>query len=92
MLIYGTNGTHLKSMQSTTATCPNCGTKGSLLFSIFGQYAHVYWIPLFPIGKKGGMKCQNCHAELENNALSGELNFFSLSLDKFIGLKFKFLY
>ncbi len=59
MIIYGSRATHLKSAQSTT-TCPSCNTKGSVILSVFGKYAHIFWIPLFPIGKKGISQCQHC--------------------------------
>lgn len=60
MIIYGSSAAHLKSVQSKTATCPGCKTKGSLVFSIFSRHAHVFWIPLFPFGKTGACQCPLC--------------------------------
>lgn len=60
MIIYGSSSVHLKSAQSKTAVCPGCNTKGSLVFSVYSQHAHIYWIPLFPFGKTGGAQCPLC--------------------------------
>jgi hypothetical protein len=60
MIIYGSRAAHLKSAQSKTAVCPGCNTKGSLVFSVYSRHAHIYWIPLFPFGKTGGVECRLC--------------------------------
>lgn len=60
MIIYGTNSVHLKTEQSRTAVCPQCQAKGALSFSVFSRHAHIFWIPLFPIGKVGGCQCKEC--------------------------------
>ena len=65
MIIYGSKAVHLKTVQSKTATCPSCGTQGSLTISVFRRHAHIFWIPLFPIGKKGVSQCQHCKNVLE---------------------------
>ena len=60
MIIYGSKVAHLKSEQSRRATCESCSTKGSIVFSVFSKHAHIFWIPLFPVGKKGVSECQHC--------------------------------
>jgi len=69
MIIYGSKAVHLQSEQSQTATCPSCGTKGSLLLSVFRRHAHVFWIPMFPIGKIGGSQCLHCQNTLKPKAM-----------------------
>ena len=69
MIIYGSKAVHLKTAQSKTATCPSCGTQGSLTISVFRKHAHVFWIPLFPIGKKGVSQCQHCKNILETKEM-----------------------
>lgn len=73
MIVYGTKAVHLHSEQSPTASCPSCGTKGSLVFSVFRKHAHVFWIPFFPIGKKVISQCQHCKNLLEGKEMSEEL-------------------
>ena len=60
MIIYGSKAVHLVSAQPTSITCPSCGTPGSLIISTFRRHAHIFWIPLFPIGKTGVSQCQHC--------------------------------
>lgn len=70
MIIYGRRGTHLKSGRLSHVTCPQCGTTGSMTGSVFGQYAHIFWIPLFPIGKTGGTQCQHCKQVLKEKEMT----------------------
>lgn len=69
MIIYGSKAVHLNSAQLTTTTCPSCNTQGSITASVFRRHAHIFWIPLFPIGKKGGTECQHCKQVLEPSAM-----------------------
>ncbi len=73
MIIYGSRAVHLKSAQLTAATCPSCKTKGSLILSLFRKHAHIFWIPLFPIGKKGFSKCQHCKHVLEDKEMPASI-------------------
>lgn len=69
MIIYGSKAVHLKSKESKTTTCPNCGTKGSVILSVYRRHAHIFWIPLFPIGKKGVSQCQHCKNVLKTKEM-----------------------
>lgn len=69
MIIYGSRAVHLKSAESKLAICPSCKTQGSLIFSVFRKHVHVFWIPLFPIGKKGVSQCQHCKSTLETKEM-----------------------
>lgn len=69
MIIYGSRAVHLKTKQSKTAICPSCGTQGSLVFSVYRKHAHIFWIPLFPIGKKGASQCQHCKNVLKSKEM-----------------------
>lgn len=69
MVIYGSKAVHLKSAQSKTATCPSCGTQGSIVLSVYRKHAHIFWIPLFPIGKKGVSECKHCKNVLKSNEM-----------------------
>ncbi len=69
MIIYGTKAVHLKSEQSKTITCPNCETVGSVIVRVYRRHAHIFWIPLFPIGKKGVSQCQHCKNVLKTKEM-----------------------
>ncbi len=73
MLIYGSKAVHLKSVQSKTATCQSCGTKGSIVLSVYRKHAHIFWIPLFPFVKKGVSQCQHCKNSLETKEMPDPL-------------------
>lgn len=65
MIIYGTRASHLKTVQLPNETCPNCNTKGSMVMSVYNRYAHIFWLPTFPVGRTGGSQCMNCQQVLE---------------------------
>lgn len=60
MIIYGTNGTHLRTDALPSPACPACGTGNALRTSLLSRYAHVYWIPLFPYQKIAVVQCGAC--------------------------------
>lgn len=65
MIIYGHRAVHLKTIQPNHLVCPNCGSKGTIQLSVYRRHAHVFWIPFFPIGKKGISQCQHCKHVME---------------------------
>jgi hypothetical protein len=71
MIIYGSRAVHIKSKQPKLLICPNCETQGSTLLSVFRKHAHIFWIPLFPLGKTGASECQHCKLVLEPKEMSG---------------------
>jgi len=60
MIFYGTRGTKIKEGQINNVVCPNCDNLTSMSYGIYGRYAHLYWIPTFPIGKKTIIECNSC--------------------------------
>lgn len=64
MIFYGTRATSLGE-ENINETCPSCGTPNSVHMAVFQKYAHVYWIPFFPIGKTGASVCTHCKQSLE---------------------------
>lgn len=73
MIVYGSKSVHLKSAQPTTTVCPSCGQTGTIILSTYSKHAHVFWIPLFPIGRLGLSQCQHCKHMLETDKMPGEL-------------------
>ncbi|MBD2716512.1 hypothetical protein KBK19_15830 [Microvirga sp. STR05] len=72
MLIYGYKTTHLVT-KPAAGSCPVCATCGALQLSVFGRYAHIYWIPLVPLGKGGQSACSNCQQVVPAKQLSPQL-------------------
>ncbi len=72
MIIYGSKAVHLQTARTETV-CQSCQTKGSILLSVYRKHAHIFWIPTFPIGKKGFSQCEHCKNILEEKEMSPEL-------------------
>ncbi|MDO5664216.1 MAG: zinc-ribbon domain-containing protein [Bacteroidia bacterium] len=72
MIIYGTRAAHLKSARPPHLICSNCNTQGSTTLSVYRQHAHIFWIPLFPLGRKAASQCQHCKQVLEGHQITGE--------------------
>jgi hypothetical protein len=69
MIIYGKRAAHLKSVTLPDVTCPNCKTQGSVVLGVFSQYVHIFWIPVFSIGRTGISQCANCKQTFEGSKL-----------------------
>lgn len=62
MIFYGTNSSTIKKGQLRNVKCPHCENDVTMSYSVFGKYAHIYWIPFFPTGKVTIVECNNCKA------------------------------
>ena len=73
MIIYGSKSSHVNSALLGDATCPHCETTGQMVMSVFSNYAHVFWIPLFPLTKKVVATCNHCKAFYELKDMPPEI-------------------
>lgn len=64
MIIYGTRAKALSTEQVVDA-CPNCNSRNTVHISVLQQWAHIFWIPIFPIGKTGVSQCTHCKQVLK---------------------------
>ncbi|MDB5279935.1 MAG: zinc-ribbon protein [Ferruginibacter sp.] len=64
MIVYGTKSTQLLK-ETLIERCPNCSTPNSIEMHIFQKYAHIFWIPFFPIGKTAISQCGHCKQVLK---------------------------
>jgi len=65
MIIYGTNGAHVRTAPLPGVACPSCATSDALQLSVFSRYAHIYWIPLFPYSKPTVAQYGHCQQAWE---------------------------
>ena len=49
--------------------CPSCG-ESSMIVSLFQQYFHVLWLPVFPTRKKAAAQCLKCRTVVKEQAFS----------------------
>lgn len=73
MIFYGTSSSRLKDGQLSNVTCPNCENQTSMTYSVFGKYAYIYWIPIFPIGKTNVLECNSCKRTFKLSELSNQI-------------------
>ena len=73
MIIFGTRASHIGSFEINDSTCDYCQNTGTRVISEFGQYFHIFWIPVFPIGKKTIGECAHCRRTLRKKEFSIEL-------------------
>jgi hypothetical protein len=64
MIVYGSKATQL-AKETIVDKCPGCGTLNSVELYVFQKYAHVFWIPFFPMGKTGVSQCSHCKQALK---------------------------
>ena len=73
MLIYGTRATTIGEFTVPQAECASCHQRGTQRMAVFGRYAHLFWIPLFPVGKVAVAECTHCLRTLRKKEFSPEL-------------------
>ena len=73
MIIYGTNGTLVRTAPLPGVACPFCTTADTLKFSLYGRYAHIYWIPLFPYSRPAVVQCSHCQQAWDGKTLPAAL-------------------
>jgi hypothetical protein len=68
MIIYGSKAKQV-AKEIISEKCINCGTQLSIDMHVFQKYAHIFWVPLFPIGKTGVSQCDHCKQVLKLNEM-----------------------
>lgn len=60
IFIYGRKTSKIKTATDHIGVCSSCNSIG-LEFEIYRDYFHLFWIPLFPLGRnKFGVRCPKC--------------------------------
>ncbi|RIV35986.1 zinc-ribbon domain-containing protein [Flagellimonas lutimaris] len=60
MIIFGLRSSKIGGFPLQGVNCDYCNTKTGQSLLVFGKYAHIFWIPLFPIGKRVFSECMHC--------------------------------
>ena len=72
MIIYGTKTKQL-ARESVFEKCPNCGNQNTVEIYVFQKYAHIFWIPFFPLGKTMVSQCSHCKQVLKEKEMPASL-------------------
>lgn len=73
MIIFGAKASNIGNFNIPNTTCDYCEQGNTQRVSVFGKYAHIFWIPFFPIGKKAVAECTHCKRTIEQKEFSPEL-------------------
>jgi hypothetical protein len=73
MIIYGIK-TSKTATEILACQCANCETPNTIQMTLLQKYAHVFWIPLFPINKTAKTTCSHCKQVLEKKEFNKDLN------------------
>ncbi|WP_424002081.1 hypothetical protein [Maribacter sp. IgM3_T14_3] len=64
MIFFGTGSAKLNSVITRNITCQHCNNQDTVYINIYRKHAHVFWIPMFPLGKSGSSYCTHCKETL----------------------------
>ena len=84
-MIYGTSAKNLGNFQVKDIPCPYCEHIEPQNMSIFGRYAHLVWIPFFPVGKVAVAECTRCKRTYDKSEFPAKLKAASDTLKKEVG-------
>jgi len=73
IIFYGLKASKLGEFDIEGTKCPYCKQEEPQHVSVFGRYAHLFWIPLFPLGKKKVAECTHCKKTYSLSAFSPQL-------------------
>ncbi|SEC47907.1 hypothetical protein SAMN04489761_3107 [Tenacibaculum sp. MAR_2009_124] len=83
MIFYGTKGSHIHSERTSKGVeCDNCEEVVPHNISVYGKYVYLYWIPVFPIGKRAFSECTNCKVTNDFSGMNEKLKQHSLDIKK----------
>ena len=72
MIFFGMRAKLVKQLHVTDLSCDNCGARDGHMVSSFSRHAHLYWIPMLPIGKRNLAECVNCKRSYKLNEVPPE--------------------
>lgn len=79
MLIFGKQASKIGTVKLFNTKCNYCENKDTQIVSIYSKYAHLFWIPMFPIGEVLVVECNHCKKTVSKNEITKEiLNAYEL--------------
>lgn len=73
MIIFGLRATNIGSLKIENSECQYCENKGTQNITDFGRYFHIFWIPVFPVGRKTYGECTHCKRTLKKSEFNPKL-------------------
>jgi len=73
MIISGAKASNIGIFEIPNSKCNYCEQGNTQRVSVFGKYVHIFWFPIFPIGKKAVAECTYCKRTIEQKEFSPQL-------------------
>ncbi len=73
MIFYGSQASRIADLKINGTTCERCQKTSAQHVSVFSKHAHLYWIPLFPIGRVIVSECESCKITIKQKEFSAPL-------------------
>lgn len=61
--------------ESINVTCPACNATDSIRMKVVQEYLTVFWIPVFPYGKKPEATCSSCNSGFTLNRMPEDMKY-----------------
>ncbi|QNK63246.1 zinc-ribbon domain-containing protein [Pedobacter sp. PAMC26386] len=72
IFFFGTRSKAILTILLKNLECLYCKQTDTVFLNIISTYAHLFWIPLFPVGKKKFTVCSHCRQTLAENQMPME--------------------
>ena len=69
MIIFGASSSTIHPKKLEKGNCPYCKTENNMWIQGYQKYAHIFWIPFFPIEKKIYTVCDHCKGTFEKREI-----------------------
>jgi hypothetical protein len=73
IFIFGTRESHLRTIPTPGHACPACANNEALSLLFFSRYAHLFFVPLFPVSRRMQVVCANCRQSGSESAIPASL-------------------
>ncbi len=86
--LYGTNSSKINQrLKLKNTTCSHCGSNNSFSTTSYSKYFHLFFIPMFPIGKNHFAECSHCKKTFAEKDFSLEMKKSFMSESKINPIK-----
>ena len=72
LVLFGRRGKVIPGKMLNNQRCEHCGS-GSLRAHTIVNYVHIFWIPLFPVGKQIATECSHCKSVQKGKEVSNAI-------------------
>ncbi|WP_316804939.1 zinc-ribbon domain-containing protein [Pedobacter nototheniae] len=69
IFFFGTRNSTILTEKLADTSCTYCKEQDTVFITVFSSYFHIFWIPIFPVGKKYFSHCLHCKQTLSRNQM-----------------------